>query len=318
MDPVHEWKVPTIYPDVPSFLGVPFAGDVRALEVADAAFLGVPFEGAPGVMRTYDRSLLTPIELRKASLMYGGYLPEKDIDVFDHLKVVDFGDASIAVRAPAEEAIASATDKIGQILGAGAIPIVVGGTETVASYSLAQSLAALGGRVGAVTLDAHGDNLSSHLGSGWMGAAWIARMSEIPGIDMRHHVHVGMRGPRNFREQVDWFRQRGSRVIFPRDVREKGVEWLVNQVIDVACAGTDSSFCSVDLDVLDIGAAFGLIEPAGLSCTEVFEMLFALGREGARGLCIGWVPKQTPELLSICTWMIVYFLAGVAKRKVDS
>ena len=47
--------------------------------------------------RTYSYSILTPINLRKDLVKYGGYLPELDVDIFEHLKVVDYGDAPICV-----------------------------------------------------------------------------------------------------------------------------------------------------------------------------------------------------------------------------
>ncbi len=43
----------------------------------------------------YEGTLLTPSQFRVNSLKYGGCIPELDFDVFEHLKIVDYGDAEI-------------------------------------------------------------------------------------------------------------------------------------------------------------------------------------------------------------------------------
>ena len=48
MDPLFEWNVPMLYPDTPTFLGVPLAQEPADLEGVDVAIIGVPFEGTPG------------------------------------------------------------------------------------------------------------------------------------------------------------------------------------------------------------------------------------------------------------------------------
>lgn len=313
MDPVQKWLVPTVYPDTPTFLGVPRAVGPEDLAGADVAIVGVPFETAPGVTRTYAYSLLTPVELRKRSLKYGGYLPELDLDVFDYLRVVDYGDAPICVRGDVEASVAATQGKLRDVLAAGCVPLVFGGTEIVASYALAKSLAECGpGPLGLITLDAHGDNMEEHQGSRWLGACWIARMSELPGVDMGRHVHIGMRGPRNFKEQVTWFRERGTLLITPREIRRLGMEKVIDQTLARACRGSGRVFMSIDFDVLDMGCAPGLDEPLGLSVENLLDLCFQVARHRLDGLAVGWVPQPDERLHWVVTWVLVYVLAGLA------
>ncbi|MEZ4570758.1 MAG: hypothetical protein R2849_10620 [Thermomicrobiales bacterium] len=65
-------------------------------------FLGVPWQapvpdsriGAAGA--SYFGTNLTPQTFRTNSVKYGGFLPEMDVDVFEHLKLVDCGDVEIS------------------------------------------------------------------------------------------------------------------------------------------------------------------------------------------------------------------------------
>ncbi|MDP6619983.1 MAG: hypothetical protein QGG90_11180, partial [Nitrospinota bacterium] len=91
MDPIHHSTLPCVYADVPTFLAVPLARSPADLQRADAAVVGAPYQGVPGPGRVYRDSRMTPLRLRQDSIKYGGYLPELGIDVFEHLRLVDYG-----------------------------------------------------------------------------------------------------------------------------------------------------------------------------------------------------------------------------------
>jgi arginase family enzyme len=315
MDPLLKWEVPLLYADTPTFLGVPLARTPGDLEGADVALIGAPFEGAPGVARTYSYSLLSPLNLRKDSVKYGGYLPELDLDIFEHLRIVDYGDAAIPVRSEVQAAIASVEKKIEEVLAAGCLPVVIGGTEICASYGLASALSRVSRKgVGVLTLDAHGDNLPDHLGNRWCGATWIARMAELEKVKMACHVHLGMRGPRNMKEQVAWFKEKGTTLYTYREIQTKGLESIAAEILEIIHRETDKTFMSIDFDVLDIGCAPGLDEPLGLSVNDLLKLALEMGRGGVQGLTLGWIPSPHPALHWIATYTLLYFLAGLILR----
>src|SRR5262245_47194399 len=91
-------EVPLLRDGVPSFLGVPVARTPSELRGADVVVVGIP-SGAqespgrpPGQWSDYGRAVA---DTRRFSMRYGGYLPELDLDVFEHLRVVDLGDVGI-------------------------------------------------------------------------------------------------------------------------------------------------------------------------------------------------------------------------------
>src|SRR5438552_13633803 len=89
-----------IYGGTPTLYGVPLAQHPEDLRGADVAFLGIPWQAPSpqrwlgGVMPNYD-TLLTPSHFRQSSMLHHGYLPELDLDVFERLKLVDYGNVDV-------------------------------------------------------------------------------------------------------------------------------------------------------------------------------------------------------------------------------
>ena len=314
MDQVWKPLVPMLYPDTPSFLGVPLATGKKELEMADAAVVGVPDQGLPRAGQEYVDSVQTPGRLRKDSLKYGGYLPELDIDVFEEVRLVDYGDVLIPGKGDVLKAIGATQTKLAEVLTASCLAISLGGTEICASLGLVKAAArAYPGKVGIITLDAHGDNLKDYSGERWCAATWIARMAEIPGIDLHRHAHIGLRGPRNTKEQVEWFRKKGTALYTMTEVKKIGMDRVMEQVLDRVAERSRALILSVDLDVLDIGCAPGLDEPLGIYPEDLFKAAYQVGSYGVKGFSLGWIPSPSPAIHWIATWTILYLLAGLAR-----
>lgn len=324
MDKYQKILVPTVYGDVPTFLGVPMAKGKKELKGADAAILGVPSQGAEMLVgREIGINMLDSMRLRKASLKYGSFLPELDLDVFDKIKLVDYGDVTGFYPMSQNDLLNHfklAEKKISEILEAGCLPLVIGAHP----YIVAKTLGDVGeGKVGILHLDAHGDNMEVHEGSKWSLACWVARVSEIKNVEMRNFVQIGMRGPRNFKEQVKWHREKGSTIYTYRDIEERGMKRIAGEAIKTAMDGTDHLFLNVDFDVLDLGAAPGLDEPLGITTADLLKLVHEVGKNKVTAFNVEWIPTPAWEpyqppawpLYWIVTWTILYLLAGVASAK---
>src|SRR4029077_13985127 len=85
-----------------------------------------------------------PKRVRQQSIRYqSGYIQDFDLDVFEHLKVVDFGDAAIPPEVfdrPTVDNIlraqAAVEEKVNQALDVGALPIVIGQNSPCGSYAI--------------------------------------------------------------------------------------------------------------------------------------------------------------------------------------
>ena len=201
--------IPVLHAGMPSFLAVPIARTPAELAGADAAIIGVPYDRPATAGRgagDWSGYREAPAHVRQRSLRYGGYLPELDLDIFEHARLVDYGDAEIGEDI--DRSIASVARKVREVLDAGARPITIGGFSPCASYAAIKGLAeATSGAVGVLSLDAHGDCLDTDYGPNGnkapSSATWQARMwDHFKNVDPTRHLEIGMRGPRNVRAQA--------------------------------------------------------------------------------------------------------------------
>ena len=90
---------PMLMAETPTFMGVPVAKTPNDLKGADAVIIGAPYvatssEEYMGVSK-YEW-IQAPKRVRQQSIRYkSGYIQDFDIDIFEKLYVVDYGDADI-------------------------------------------------------------------------------------------------------------------------------------------------------------------------------------------------------------------------------
>ena len=164
-------EVPMVSADMPSFMALPIARTQAQLKGSHAAIIGAPYVANAGGMYCGVPAtdwLAGPKRVRQQSARYpSGYVQDLDVDVFEHLKVMDFGDAAIpdeANYAPNAENIlqaqAAVEDKVNQALDVGAVPIVIGQNSPCGSYAIAKPIAErTKGNVGMISFDTHWDCL---------------------------------------------------------------------------------------------------------------------------------------------------------------
>ena len=311
-------EIPTVREGVPSFLGVPVARSRKDLEGADAVIIGVPYDRPPTAGRPagqWSGYRDAPVNVRKGSLRYRGYVPEHDLEVFYHLKVVDYGDAEI-VDTDLPRSIENVAQMVQDAVEAGARPITLGGFSPCASYACVKGVAAATrGRVGVVSLDAHGDCLDVEPGKGRDAgsATWERRMwDHFPNVDPTHHVEIGMRGPRNVREMVETYRKMGAHWYPAAKLREMGVDAICREALPHAFEGTERTWLHLDMDVLDIGAVpdWG-DEPLGLSVWEVVKIVHECGKAGLDAFSFVYIAPRSDAISAVVSYIVVYYLAGL-------
>ncbi len=319
MDPYIKLSVPIVYGDCPTFLAVPLAKSKEDLKGADAAIIGgsrlgygaSPWRSDLGLMfsnRAHLGPHYAPIidseRLRKASLKYGGYLPELDIDVFEHIKLVDYGDVTSISPIITPEDSVRATErtmkKVGDVLDADCIPITIVSNPYLTVKAVADRTK---DKVGVIALDAHGDNAPG---------AWVEAVSEIANVDMTKYVQIGMRGPRNYKEQLGWYKDKNSRVFTYWEIKKMGMEALAEEAVRIASDGTDNTILIIDFDVLDLGAAEGLDEPLGISVAELCILALRVGKNDISAFAIESIPSPVAPIYHIVTLSTLYLMAGLA------
>ena len=317
-------EIPTIRDGVPSFLGVPVARTKKDLAGADIAIIGVPYDRPAPAGRPagqWDGYRDAPATTRRSSLRFRGYVPEYDLEVFDHLKVVDYGDAEIDDN-HMQRSIDNVARKVQDAVEAGCRPVTIGGFSPCASYAVAKGIAvATKGKIGVISLDAHGDCLDAEPGKEHEpekgrepnAATWEARLwDHFSNIDPTRHVEIGMRGPRNLRQMVQTYKSKGAHWYPSAAVRQQGIDAICETALPFAFDGTERTWIGLDMDVLDVGAVpdWG-DEPLGLSGWEVTKLVHEAGRRGASGLSFVYVAPHSGAVAALVSYITVYYMAGL-------
>jgi agmatinase len=261
----------------PTFLGLPsVAPDRLAAGAADVAILGIPF-GVP-----YPTPGLTvgcaeaPAAVRARSQRLARSADHHDFDLdgpmlagSPALRIVDAGDvAGSAEDGPGN--VARAESAVGALLDAGALPVIIGGDDSVPI----PVLRAYRGRgpLTVVQVDAHLDFRDEVAGVRDGYSSPMRRAAEMDHVE--RIVQVGLRGVGSARSSdVADARAAGNTLVTARELRERGVGWLLGELPPNA-----SVFVVFDLDGLDPSVAPGVsgTSPGGLSYDEGGDLLAGL------------------------------------------
>ncbi|MFQ5711111.1 MAG: arginase family protein [Candidatus Geothermarchaeales archaeon] len=323
--------------DMPTFMGQPYSVSPEDLEGADAVIIGSPYVvGWTNEYAGVDKKewMAAPKRIRQQSIKYrSGYIQEFDLDLFEHLKLVDFGDAEIPPETfdrPTVDNILKAQHavetKVNQVLDAGAIPIVIGQNSPCGSYAVAKPIAErTKGNVGVISLDTHWDiepideiTMDPRIAG---GCSWKAKMYEFhKNMLQRNLVEIGERGMHESKERVREFLKKGTHWYPMWKVREMGIEGLCKE-LHHAYEGTKAIYVHYDMDALGgAGPASGdllgmLAEPIGMTDYEVLRLSFEIGKRGFNALSFICIPPGSPVIYRTIVYVIMYMLAGKVLAK---
>jgi agmatinase len=228
----------------------------------------VAIVGAPMDDLVSDRpgARLAPRAIRGASSPPGPHL-EAGIDAFAVLRVVDFGDAPV-IPADVDVSHAAIEATVGQVLAAGALPVVLGGDHSVTEPAI-RACAAVHGPVGVVHFDTHTDTGAEVFGVGRSHGTFMRRLVEAGQVDGSRYAQIGLRGYWPGEREFAWQAEQGITSLFMHDVRDLGIKEVVARALRVV--GDGPAYLTVDIDVLD--PAFvpgtGTPEPGGLTSAEL-------------------------------------------------
>jgi agmatinase len=266
IDPLRRWREYGEKPDFAgllSFGGAPYTEDLAELAEVDVAILGAPTDD---LVSDRPGTRFAPRAIRAASCPHGPHLEAK-VDAFEALRIVDYGDAPVVPADPvASHAAIERT--VGEVVGAGAIPIVLGGDHGIAEPDV-RACAARHGPLGLVHFDAHTDTGRTVFGSELSHGTPMRRLVEGGHVDPRRYVQLGLRGYWPGEEEFAWQEERGIVSLFMHDLRAAGIERSVERAIEAV--GEGPVYLSVDIDVLDPAFApgTGTPEPGGLGSAEL-------------------------------------------------
>ncbi|RST60689.1 agmatinase [Siminovitchia terrae] len=268
------------------FLNLPFTGictfgkypmckDLEKLN-ADVAVIGVPND-----MGTQWKSgaRMGPRGIREGSTLYsfgleGAYDIENDIMYLGpDWKIVDCGDVDM-VHGDIMQCHENTEAAIRKIVSKGALPVVLGGDHSITA-PVGKGLEELG-PFHVIQIDAHLDWADHRSGMRYGHGNCIRRLSELDHV--QQIFQFGIRGiSSSKKEDVDAARDYGSVILSPRQMREMGLE----QVLEHIPAG-EKYYVTIDIDGIDpsIAPGTGTPSPGGLLYDEINELLEGIAKRG--------------------------------------
>jgi agmatinase len=281
IDPIERWRELGEKPDYAgllTFAGMPYTEDPGELSGADVAIVGAPTDD---LVSDRPGTRFGPRAIRAASCPPGPHL-EAGVDGFAELRVLDYGDAPV-VPADAARTHEAIERTVGEVVAAGAVPIVLGGDHGIAEPDI-RACASRHGPVGLIHFDTHTDSGAEVFGAEISHGTPMYRLVEQGHVDAGRYVQIGLRGYWPGPEQFAWQAERGITSIFMHDVRALGIGEVAERAL--AAVGRGPAFLSVDIDVLDPAFApgTGTPEPGGMSSAD---LLWACRELAARSQVVG-------------------------------
>ena len=273
--------VPKIYGDVPPFMAVDYVPDLATLD-ADAAIIGMPYDGIATFRGGATRR--GPQEIRKFSLLFGRRNFDWDVDIVEHLKIVDVGDVDV-VPGNNAESYRRFENRLTQLLEKGAVPFSLGGDHGISFPAVKAVTSHHKSPMGLVVFDTHLDLSESLEGDRLTRASPLLRICELDQIDPKRVAIIGARGPRNLPEWTPLYKEMGISVFPMEQIEQEGMEAVAEKARNIATAGGAKLYISVDIDSVDPAFAPGTnsLEPGGLTSREIIRGVRIVGRDGFAG-----------------------------------
>jgi agmatinase len=303
-----------------TFEKVPMVLDPSELAGADVAIVGAPTDervsSRPGTR-------FGPREIRNA--WEGGGDPARwhldlGIDPFEELTVVDFGDAQV-VPSDAYASHRAIKDAVGAVVGAEAVPIVLGGDHSIAFPNISAVAERLEqASLAVVQFDAHADTATDLWGVEYSHGSPFRHLVDREVIRGDRLIQVGLRGYWPFPKEFAWMRDQGVRWHRMEEIMERGIGPVIDDVL-AEIEGASHLFLSVDIDSLDPAFApgTGTPEPGGMSTRELLRAVRRLTVErGIAGMEVVEVspPYDSSGITAIAAHQVVLeALCGLALHR---
>ena len=260
-----------------TFLGLAKCSDLDRID-ASSAFIGAPGATPYGSVGAYCRN--APDALRKATSALTANIDRHNFDLGGPVfpagsrRAVDCGDLPFDDTDFARNR-AIIRDAVRTIVGKSAVPVLVGGDDSV-PIPMLDALSATGRSYTILQIDAHIDWRKSHMDEEFGLSSTMRRASEMPHID--RIVQVGARGigsahSDDLADAVTW----GAEFFTAHDIHRSGVAPALARIPD----GADIIVC-IDVDALDPSIVPGVIgrTPGGLSYLHVLDLMTGAARRG--------------------------------------
>ena len=279
---------------------------------AEVGVLGVPFDNATSFRKG---ACFAPAKIREITPHIAAATEEGESLV--GLRVQDYGDVSIDLNW--ERYFATVEAQAAHVLQH-PLAIFLGGDHSVTIPLVAAFSRTVSGQFGVLHFDAHVDLADVFEGHRWSHACTERRVLELPNIESRHLVFVGIRSW--MADELEFLAAHPEIPVHTaRDVYRQGIE-AVAETVTSQLSDVDAVYVTLDIDGLDPACApgTGTPEAGGLSTRELLELLrVVFDRLPVRALDIVEVapPLDHADVTSFAAAKVIYEAFGWTKEKLD-
>ncbi len=270
--PLSGFVVPR-FGGIPTFMRLPYSEDPTNVDIG---LIGVPWDGG-----TTNRAGARhgPREIRNQSSFIRRVHPETLDSPYDHCNVADLGDTSVN---PIDlmDTLQRVEDFYTAVHAANTVPLSAGGDHLI-TLPIMRAIAKHR-PLGMVHFDAHTDTNDRYFGENkYTHGTPFRRAIEGGLLDPKRTVQIGIRGSLYTKNDYDFGRKAGIRMICIEEYFEIGVDAVIAEARKVV--GSEPTYISFDIDGLDpvYAPGTGTPEIGGYSTFDAQKMI-----RGLRGLNI--------------------------------
>jgi agmatinase len=247
---------------------------IETLDNVDFLIVGLPFDTSCSY-RVGAR--FAPAAIREASVFNKNYNYELDVEIFEHLSGVDYGDIDI-VPGYIEKSYEKIEAGLGEIYKKNIVPICLGGDHSVTLPQL-RSIKDAFGPVALVQFDSHSDTFDEYCGQKYNHATPFRRAIEEGCMLPENSIQVGLRGAFYSPRELEDIRALGLDFITAHELHQIGIAETVARISKRVNGAP--VFVTFDIDFIDPAYAPGTGTPevGGFTTAQAQELV-----RGLRGL----------------------------------
>lgn len=253
---------------IKTFMRLPY---VKTTEDIDFAVIGIPFDTGCCYK---NGARFGPTAIREASTLMRNYSMNLDVNIFDYLSGVDYGDVDIT-PGYIMESYRQIEEGIRPFFEEGIVPVALGGDHSVTLAEL-RAAAKCFGPVSLIHFDSHLDTWDDYWGQKYTHGTPFRRACEEGLIDTAHSIQVGIRGSQYGPEDIQGSVDLGFEVLTANQLHRIGIAEGVKQIR--SRVGNSKAFLSFDIDFVDPSMApgTGTIEVGGFNGYETMTLMQGL------------------------------------------
>lgn len=241
---------------------------VKTMEDVDFAVVGIPFDTGCCYK---NGARFGPGAIRETSTLMRNYSMNLDVNIFDHLSGVDYGDLDIT-PGYILESYAQIEAGMKPFMDSGVVPIALGGDHSITLAEL-RAVAKKYGPVALVHFDSHLDTWDQYWGQKYAHGTPFRRACEEGLIDTAHSIQIGIRGSQYGPEDVQGSIDLGFEVLTANELHDIGIAEAGKRIRDRVKGA--KTFLTFDIDFVDPSMApgTGTIEIGGFTGHETLSLV---------------------------------------------